>query len=452
MKSASAIVELLGNSAVSCSAATNEQQFIFLASRFSLSLRQKQHMQSLAQSALDWDDVRRQAEYHSVVPIVMRNVKAICYDCVPAKILEELNKVVRLQGLKSVFLSSELLRLQSAFNEHGIEFIPFKGPVLSKQAFGDACLRSFTDLDVIVRTQNVSKVFRLLVSLGFSPSPHRTAEDIEALLSAGTLDKLTHEHTFIRPPSMIRNFPLQIDVHWNIAPSSMQTIAFDDIHRGYERIELCGQQVETMSAERCLVALAVHAAKHQFSELKWLVDIAELATRANVDWVLVYDVAQQWRVERMIDLALMLAATIGYELDLPEFAVARLSRAHSLVPLCRTTHQLWLAADPTHQANLREYYMYICRALGRPAQIMKFLMAELTAPNMVSWQRIRLPSSLFFLYRLITPAILINDFWRQRLEQQQHHHNHQHHSSRGEPHSKMRAVRAQIANGGNHDG
>ena len=64
-------------------------------------------------------------------------------------------------------LFEELARLVDALAKHGIDAIPFKGPLLAIQAFGDLGLREFRDLDFLVRDEDLAKTIATLHSLGY---------------------------------------------------------------------------------------------------------------------------------------------------------------------------------------------------------------------------------------------------------------------------------------------
>ena len=55
------------------------------------------------------------------------------------------------------------------FENHGITAIPYKGPALALQVYGDLKLRSFVDLDVLVRRSDAARAGTLLAARGYRP-------------------------------------------------------------------------------------------------------------------------------------------------------------------------------------------------------------------------------------------------------------------------------------------
>jgi len=48
-----------------------------------------------------------------------------------------------------------------------LAFIPYKGPTLALAVYGNLALREFTDLDILVQTQNVRQAAELLKDRGY---------------------------------------------------------------------------------------------------------------------------------------------------------------------------------------------------------------------------------------------------------------------------------------------
>jgi len=57
----------------------------------------------------------------------------------------------REQNFLTLRLTAELFRLLELFSANGISALLIKGPVLAAQAYGDPCVRSYGDLDLLVR-------------------------------------------------------------------------------------------------------------------------------------------------------------------------------------------------------------------------------------------------------------------------------------------------------------
>lgn len=62
---------------------------------------------------------------------------------------------------------SQLASVIDALAAEGIGALPFKGPVLALQAYGDPAMREYLDLDILVRREHVSRTLSILGDLGY---------------------------------------------------------------------------------------------------------------------------------------------------------------------------------------------------------------------------------------------------------------------------------------------
>ena len=89
-----------------------------------------------------------------------------------------------------------------------------------------------------------------------------------------------------------------------------------------------GVEAWTLSPEWELLYLAVHAARHRWQGLKWLVDIHEVCTRAKFDWDTVTDKAHRFGLERALEVSLSVCRAL---FGTPSPPGRDASRRHQLV-------------------------------------------------------------------------------------------------------------------------
>jgi len=127
----------------------------------------------IAAGPLDWDFLLREAAENSVTPLVARHLP-ICSPETPVGVLEKLKASVRANAARSLKLTAELIALLDLLRSKDVLAIPYKGPVLAVQAYGDLTLREFQDLDIIVRQRDMPEVHKIMTGRGFrtnSPVP-----------------------------------------------------------------------------------------------------------------------------------------------------------------------------------------------------------------------------------------------------------------------------------------
>src|SRR5688500_9168780 len=100
---------------------------------------------------LDWSVVLRQAHHHGVIPLLGRFVERMPDLRIEAPSREALRSAVHVNALRSMRATRELRDLVGLLKSRGVPVIPYKGPVLAIEAYGDLASRQFDDLDLFVK-------------------------------------------------------------------------------------------------------------------------------------------------------------------------------------------------------------------------------------------------------------------------------------------------------------
>ena len=105
----------------------------------------------------------------------------------------------------------------AALEAAGVRAVPYKGPVLAAQAYGDIALRQFADLDIVVPQREIARPFRALASLGYrsdlDPSQARDSRFIargdvgQISFAAGGIVRPVELHT----EKTLRYFPVPLN-------------------------------------------------------------------------------------------------------------------------------------------------------------------------------------------------------------------------------------------------
>src|SRR4051812_23591803 len=143
----------------------SELQILFACARVNPDLEQ---VRDCASREIDWHKLAAAAEFHGLTPLLCRNLKAAAI-AIPHEIASEIDSWNSATVRQNLFLSAELLRAHSALREHGIEAIPLKGPVLASELYGDLALRPFSDIDLLIRREQVDAAESVVRDLGYEP-------------------------------------------------------------------------------------------------------------------------------------------------------------------------------------------------------------------------------------------------------------------------------------------
>jgi hypothetical protein len=121
--------------------------------------------------------------------VVAARLKETGYAGMPAGARQKFQDSLRTQHLFTLSMTAELFALLEEFGRAGIETLLVKGPLVSLLAYGDPGVRSYVDLDLLVRDRAILPASRILTALGFA------ADVPEATILAG---KIPGEYLFNR--------------------------------------------------------------------------------------------------------------------------------------------------------------------------------------------------------------------------------------------------------------
>lgn len=192
---------------------------------------------------------------------------------------------------------AEFLRITDALTSEGISFVALKGPVLSHRIYGDATVRDYRDLDLLMDFRSVRRAGELLVGLGYEPSGYQ--------LPGGKIGQqivFSHVHHILFTHKT-RN--LRVELHWRLFQSPpVQFSKLDDlVKENLSEITMEGRVLRALSAELELLYLVMHGGIHSWRRLKWLLDISEFLKTTKIDWVKFRAIAVDLKASRLISLA-----------------------------------------------------------------------------------------------------------------------------------------------------
>lgn len=262
-------------------------------------------IRSICSSSIDWEEVLQLAEQHGVIPLLYRTLSAVCPEEVPNSILQQLRLYHQTNALRNQVLTTELLNILDLLHANNIPVIPYKGPVLASMIYNDLSLRQFSDLDILVKKQDVLKTKQVLCTCGYQSYTPMTAEEEAHLL------KSSYQYKFTRKDSLVN----LLELHWQIArsyPVSMEEFnPFGvDLSPYWDRLEprvFCDRMVSSFSLQDLLVLLCIHGAKDRWRSLKSLCDLNELlSTYPELDLLAVLARAKNPEQFKVLSLAFVL--------------------------------------------------------------------------------------------------------------------------------------------------
>jgi putative nucleotidyltransferase-like protein len=246
----------------------------------------------------DWTRLLVLAEEHGVAGHLAACLRDLAEDLVPAEIRQTLADRQRAQIFFTMRLTGELFRILKLFQSDEIDALVVKGPVLAMQAYGDPAMRSYGDLDLLVRPRDVRRATELMLDAGFMAAVPLRAID------AG---KIPGQYLFSKPDSKLivelhndltlRYFPLRLPL--------------EECFARQIRVRLDAHEAPALSVEDEFVLICIHGAKHFWERLMWIADVAALVSRqTDIDWERVADSARAVGAGRMLHTGLRLTSDL----------------------------------------------------------------------------------------------------------------------------------------------
>lgn len=370
-----------------------EDQILIRSARRSLGVETEQ-LSAVLGSDVDWANLLRLAERHCIVPLLYKQIESLNIDPIPADALAKLQAANQENTHTNLFLTGELIKLLDSLDASGILAIPLKGPTLAVQAYGDIGLRQFSDLDILVRQSDVSRIQSLLSEGGFTPH-HRLTSAQQAALKR-----------FDCSCNFISKHGVALDVHWGLVDRHHGFAI--DTERFFERLDLVtvnGRELRTLATEPLLLFLCLHGFTHFWERLSWICDVAALVTSGKeIDWKLALLTAKASGALRILLLGLWLAHDV-FLAPLPEEVLSAVLKDPVVQQVAHEVEQQ-LFAEVGIPTGIFSEATLLLRLRERKRDQLKSLLSLLWAPRRYDRLFVTLPESLTFLYYLVRPARL----------------------------------------------
>ena len=180
-------------------------------------------------------------------------------------------------------LYNELQTVLKAFNfkAAGIDVIVLKGAFLAELVYENIGLRAIGDVDLLVKKEDLGKVKRVLIHLGYQALPTRWGERLNELWET----EWAEERHFTKANNV------DIDVHWYIQDRvDPFQIDIADLWEHAQPVVLAGVETLMLAPEDQLLHLCLHLERHMRNKgavsFKWYCDIAAVIGhyRTAIDW------------------------------------------------------------------------------------------------------------------------------------------------------------------------
>jgi len=380
-----------------------EFDFLCTLANANLSAEGRQFVASWNFASLDWDNFVSLAERHGVLALAARNLIELTRSetgAVPPEILRSLRLAYEANLRRGLWFASELTRIVEHFERNRVRALPYKGPLLSQSLYGDPALRSFSDLDFLISPADFERAKQALAEIGYHPTAELTPAIERFWLRKG------YERSFDGVAG--KNL---VELQWALLPHFYAVdLRVEDLLARAGRAVVGEGEVPCLSPEDSLLVLGLHAAKHLWTRLIWLSDIAETLRIEKIDYSLVSDRARALGIVRILSVSFWLAKhVLGTELPNPaEHIIA----SDPETPAIGSEFAERLARGAAYDFESTEYFRLIMNLRERRSDRWKYIGRLMLTPGPNDIAAVQFPEALFLLYRVVRMARLARRFFR----------------------------------------
>lgn len=289
-------------------------------------------LEFLFSESISWDFFITEILRHNVGPLIFEIIHhGQLEDLFPPTVIQELKKIHQQTAFFNMFLYAEAKKIVQALSQKNIPAILFKGASLSQDVYGNIALRPSADIDILVQKDSIQEVKKTFFELGFSFPQMLMSEDF-----------YYRNHFHIPFSKNLKNFPIEIEIHWNLMDKYL--LAATNIFEIWERkrnLDFEGAQTYGLSYEDELIYLALHTLKHGYmntliasnplvyldlffnpiceNKLIWFIDLKKIieSRSSKINWDHLIQTANRWGVLESIHAIFLILKNLFPHLEIP---------------------------------------------------------------------------------------------------------------------------------------
>lgn len=376
---------------------TPEMQLVLLGSRLQADSVMRGRMRQAAAENPDWQAVYNISVHHRVLPVLYRSLKAVLPDVAPGPVLKQFKNAYMANAGQNMIKTACLIRAVDALAGRDIAVLPFKGPAQAEYVYGDISLRSFTDLDILVKKKDAARAREVLLASGFSGGLPLDRQQMDKYIQ--TEDNFS---VFSKKHGVV------VELHWEISGCYLiKPLRFEDLPQSPNPVFLHDHPMPTLSREALLVYLCIHSAKDVWGNLEQVMAVAELVReKGPINWALADDMARRWGCRRVFLLGLYLASGL---LDAPvsDEMIRHGRRDRVLVKMGDRIAKKLLGPEEAKSAAETRFSGFHIRFRDSVWEMPRYALRLAFRPTEQEWRHFPVPAQMAFLHWFLRPLRLI---------------------------------------------
>lgn len=235
-------------------------------------------------------------------------------EMVPQFAKERLRETYHRSLAKNLRMMHHASMVFNALNSYQIDVIALKGVFLAEAIYRNVGLRTFFDLDIMVRKEDVLRTLSYMKEMGYFTSTYYNPEEAN----------IDIKHI----PPMVKKDSPYIEIHWGILEEDEPfNIDTQGIWRRAREFKTNGVNIYALGYADLILHLCVHFSYQHHMEigLGALYDIALVIENFNeqIDWDQLTCIAESWGVEKIIWLTFSMLRNL-FNVTIPHSVIEKL--------------------------------------------------------------------------------------------------------------------------------
>ncbi|QQS41998.1 MAG: nucleotidyltransferase family protein [Acidobacteriota bacterium] len=390
-----------------------EKSLVLCCSQTELQNEDRSKIGEILGETLDWRLVKRVAGRNGLLPLVAHTLTQDFSSALPAEEADFLSRYLTVHTAANLRLTYRMIEVVEAFESEGIDVLPFKGPSLAVQLYGNLAFRDFIDLDMLVKPKDFERSVEILLAMGYTLIADQVEGKNGHLKVRGRKDV-----SLVSPEGDYR-----VELHWKLSGSHFALpYEIEELWQRMGKIEIGGRAIRALGWNDLMVYLCLHGSRHQWEKFAWVTDVNELIRhfdKVGIDWESVRKQAVEARCERILDLGFFLADYFyGTALNSNDSLDARTREVFTRIATEVETTDFGENFESTELADWYVYHLSLKENVSDRLKLHLHYLARyvrlITRPGDLDKATFRLPSFLYPLYYLLRPVRLLLSYSRRK--------------------------------------
>lgn len=347
---------------------------------------------------IDWKTVLTICRNHCIRPVAYKILIGLRIPGTIAAVIKEEYFIVIAKCWQHAIETERLITL---LKEHNIQAVPYKGTAFSKQFYGDLVSRESTDIDLIIKPEDLGKAIPVFKADGYLPESELMYE-----FFGSKYFKYHKDFNFNKFRKREREF--HIELHGRIIENSIGIAGKvnDLIYKECGKLVLINTELIVLNPNIHYMAVIIHhGIRDIFRSLKAVADISQLTTNNNneLNRELINEYVSSLHISKVFALGNIISEKV--------FGIAMVDNFNYKIPSKKVNYFISRLLSTTalnlHPLkSMMQYFiihLYLCDSFTGKIKVISSFIQYRFVPSLIDIRIISLPKPLHFLYSIFKP-------------------------------------------------